>query len=77
MIDPVIGDNEVVIVTNIPGTTRDIVEGKVNMSGITLNLIDTAGIRETDDIIERIGVEKSIQKLQEADLILFVLYNII
>ena len=60
------------IVTNIPGTTRDIVEGKVNMSGITLNLIDTAGIRETDDIIERIGVEKSIQKLQEADLILFV-----
>ena len=60
------------IVTNIPGTTRDIVEGRVNIAGITLNLIDTAGIRETDDIIEKIGVEKSIQKIEEADLILFV-----
>lgn len=60
------------IVTNIPGTTRDIVEGQVNMSGLVLNLIDTAGIRETTDIIEKIGVEKSINKLDEADLILFV-----
>lgn len=60
------------IVTNIPGTTRDIVEGQVNMSGLVLNLIDTAGIRETNDIIEKIGVEKSINKLDEADLILFV-----
>ncbi len=60
------------IVTNIPGTTRDIVEGQVNMSGIVLNLIDTAGIRETTDIIEKIGVEKSISKVDEADLILFV-----
>lgn len=60
------------IVTNIPGTTRDIVEGQVNMAGLVLNLIDTAGIRETTDIIEKIGVEKSISKLDEADLILFV-----
>lgn len=60
------------IVTNIPGTTRDVVEGQVNMSGLVLNLIDTAGIRETNDIIEKIGVEKSINKLDEADLILFV-----
>lgn len=60
------------IVTDIPGTTRDIVEGQVNMSGLVLNLIDTAGIRETSDIIEKIGVEKSISKVDEADLILFV-----
>ena len=60
------------IVTNIPGTTRDIVEGKVSMKGITLNLIDTAGIRDTDDIVEKIGVEKSISKIEEADLVLFV-----
>ena len=61
------------IVTNIPGTTRDILEEYVNIRGVPLHLIDTAGIRETDDIVERIGVERSRQILEEADLVLLVL----
>jgi len=60
------------IVTEIAGTTRDIVEGYVNIEGITLNLIDTAGIRETEDIVENIGVQKSKEYIEKADLILFV-----
>ena len=60
------------IVTNIPGTTRDIVEGKINLNGVTLNLIDTAGIRETSDVVEQIGVEKSVAAINNADLVLFV-----
>ncbi|WLV24700.1 tRNA uridine-5-carboxymethylaminomethyl(34) synthesis GTPase MnmE [Aciduricibacillus chroicocephali] len=63
------------IVTDIPGTTRDIIEEYVNVRGVPLRLIDTAGIRETEDIVERMGVEKSRQALKEADLILFVLNN--
>lgn len=63
------------IVTDIAGTTRDIVEGKVNIGGIILNLIDTAGIRETSDIIEQIGVEKSLDELDKADLIILVFDN--
>lgn len=63
------------IVTNIPGTTRDIVEANYNLEGINLNLIDTAGIRETNDIVEQIGVEKSKQTIKDADLILLVLNN--
>lgn len=61
------------IVTNIPGTTRDILEEYVNIRGVPLHLIDTAGIRETDDVVEKIGVERSRQMLKEADLVLLVL----
>ncbi len=63
------------IVTNIPGTTRDIVEATYNLNGITLNLIDTAGIRDTEDIVEKIGVEKSKKALEDADLVLLILNN--
>ena len=61
------------IVTDIAGTTRDIVEGQISINGIILNMIDTAGIRETEDKVESIGVEKSIKMMNEADLVLFVL----
>ena len=63
------------IVTEIAGTTRDIVEGQININGILLNIIDTAGIRETNDIVESIGVEKSIKMMEESDLVLFMLNN--
>lgn len=63
------------IVTNIAGTTRDIVEGRVNLGGIVLNLIDTAGIRDTDDVVEKIGVEKSIEAINKADLVMLVFDN--
>ena len=61
------------IVTDIAGTTRDIVEGSIRLGGIVLNMIDTAGIRKTDDVVEKIGVEKSKSVLNNADLVLLVL----
>ena len=61
------------IVTEIPGTTRDLVEGTIRLQNVTLHLIDTAGIRETVDFIEKIGIEKTLKALDEAELILLVL----
>lgn len=63
------------IVTDIAGTTRDIVEGTIQINGIVLNMIDTAGIRKTDDVVESIGVKKSLDLIDNADLILYVLNN--
>ena len=63
------------IVTEIAGTTRDIVEGTLSIDGIVLNMIDTAGIRDTKDKVEAIGVEKSLKMIEESDLILFILNN--
>ena len=63
------------IVTNIAGTTRDIVEGSIILQGIKVNLIDTAGIRKTNDIIENIGVNKSLNEIDTADLIVLILNN--
>ncbi|MGT2771460.1 tRNA uridine-5-carboxymethylaminomethyl(34) synthesis GTPase MnmE [Streptococcus marimammalium] len=61
------------IVTDIEGTTRDVIEEYININGVPLKLIDTAGIRETDDVVEKIGVERSKKALEEADLVLLVL----
>ena len=63
------------IVTDIAGTTRDIVEGNIVLNGVLLNIIDTAGIRDTDNVVEAIGVEKSIRLIDESDLILLMLNN--
>ncbi len=68
-------EEEKAIVTDIAGTTRDIVEGQIQINGILLNIIDTAGIRKTNDLVESIGVEKSLKMMEEADLILFMLNN--
>ena len=66
-------DEEKAIVTDIAGTTRDIVEGQVILNNISLNIIDTAGIRATEDKVEKIGVEKSLSLIERADLIIVVL----
>ncbi len=63
------------IVTDIAGTTRDIVEGQIELKGVSLKFIDTAGIRKTDDVVEKIGVDKSLEMLSDADLVILVLNN--
>ncbi len=68
-------DEEKAIVTNIPGTTRDIVEGTITLNGVLINFIDTAGIRDTDDIVEKMGVSKSEEVSNKADLIILVFSN--
>ena len=71
ILNKLIGE-EKAIVTDVKGTTRDIVEGSTIINGIEVNFFDTAGIRETTEIVESIGIEKSIKKIEESDLILFV-----
>lgn len=72
LLNAFLGKNKA-IVTNIPGTTRDIVEGSINLNGIKLDLLDTAGIHESDDEVENIGINKSKESLDEAELVLLVL----
>ena len=75
LLNRLIGEDKA-IVTDIQGTTRDSVEATLRIDNLILNLIDTAGIRETDDVVESIGVEKSLKLIDEADLVLFVVnYN--
>ena len=74
LLNYLIQDNKA-IVTDVAGTTRDILEDYVNVNGIPLKLVDTAGIREPDDIVEKIGVERSREALKDAELILYVMNN--
>ena len=72
LLNALLGESKA-IVTDIAGTTRDVVEGEINLNGIVLKLLDTAGIRESDDLVESIGVNKSIEVINQADLVIVVL----
>ncbi|WP_025436422.1 tRNA uridine-5-carboxymethylaminomethyl(34) synthesis GTPase MnmE [Peptoclostridium acidaminophilum] len=72
LLNALIGESRA-IVTNIPGTTRDVIEEYINIKGIPLRLVDTAGIRSTEDVVEKIGVEKTRQSIETADLVMLVL----
>ena len=71
LINKLLGEDRV-IVSDIAGTTRDVLEQYINLDGIGMNIIDTAGIRDTEDIVEKIGVDKSMKEMEDADLILFI-----
>ncbi len=68
----VLSGRERAIVTDIEGTTRDILEEQIQIQGLNLNMIDTAGIRETEDMIEKIGVDKAKEYAKNADLVIYV-----
>ncbi len=72
LLNALINENKA-IVTEIPGTTRDVIEEYINIDGIPIKIVDTAGIRKTEDVVEKIGVEKSKEKIDEADLVIFML----
>ena len=74
ILNKLLGENKA-IVTDIAGTTRDIVEGSITLNGILLNFIDTAGVRDTIDVIEQVGVEKSFEQIEKSDLVILVLNN--
>lgn len=66
---------EKAIVTDIEGTTRDIVEGEIVISGVPFHIIDTAGIRKSEQLVEQIGIKKSLEMIDQSELVLFVLNN--
>lgn len=72
LLNSLINENRA-IVTDVPGTTRDVIEEYINIDGIPIKIVDTAGIRDTEDVVEKIGVEKSKEKISESDLVILML----